>query len=560
MIVNFKKYTLSIFLFFSLQFMYSQILDNLSFEEVEKQFYKYDKTKKNSFSRTYLQKAKQHEGSIKIANGYYLYSILHSHTNKSVIYVDSIIEFTKHWKYEKFLAKGYLQKGVQLYYLSNYSDALENYVMANKLYSKQKDQFNLLKVAHYIGLLKNAANQEKEALKIFKQNSFFFKNNNHKIKYENQYFKSLFALSDSYIRNKKLDSAEITSKIGIKESYSLKNNLYPHFLITFGAVKTLKNESDLAIDSLIKGINLIEDKKKSLCGAFFIVSDAYHKINDISSSNKYLKKIDSIYQKEPQVIFHAREANQKMYEHFKLHKKLKLQIQIIDKLLAIDSIIKLKYGDLDKKIIEEYETPLLLSKKEKLIDALEKEATSNRSNIIVLIIISFILIVLVIYFVARNRIYKRRFKNLINEDDSKTSRTKDDIIKITSSIDTIDLPEKIVEDIIIKLEKFEKSTKFTLKKYTLHSLSKELNTNSSYLSKVINATKDINFANYLNNLKIDFAINKLKTDHLFRSYTIKAIAEEVGFNTAQSFSTAFYKKTGIYPSYFLKKLNIPITN
>ena len=33
-----------------------------------------------------------------------------------------------------------------------------------------------------------------------------------------------------------------------------------------------------------------------------------------------------------------------------------------------------------------------------------------------------------------------------------------------------------------------------------------------------------------------------------------AIAQEVGFNNSESFSKAFYKKTGIYPSYFIKQL------
>jgi len=37
-------------------------------------------------------------------------------------------------------------------------------------------------------------------------------------------------------------------------------------------------------------------------------------------------------------------------------------------------------------------------------------------------------------------------------------------------------------------------------------------------------------------------------------YTIKALASESGFNTTEAFSKSFYKKTGIYPSYFIKEL------
>jgi AraC-like DNA-binding protein len=118
----------------------------------------------------------------------------------------------------------------------------------------------------------------------------------------------------------------------------------------------------------------------------------------------------------------------------------------------------------------------------------------------------------------------------------------------------INIPENVIKSIIKKLTNFETSNKFIKKKYTLNTLAKEFNTNSSYLSSIINSTKDANFSSYLNNLRIDYAIDKLKKDKKFRIYTIKAIAEEVGFNTSQSFTNAFYKKTRLYPSFFIAKI------
>jgi AraC-like DNA-binding protein len=47
----------------------------------------------------------------------------------------------------------------------------------------------------------------------------------------------------------------------------------------------------------------------------------------------------------------------------------------------------------------------------------------------------------------------------------------------------------------------------------------------------------------------------LQKDTTIRKYTIKAIANEVGFNTSEPFAKAFYKKTGLKPSYYIKKLN-----
>ncbi|WP_109097198.1 helix-turn-helix domain-containing protein [Aquimarina sp. AU58] len=72
--------------------------------------------------------------------------------------------------------------------------------------------------------------------------------------------------------------------------------------------------------------------------------------------------------------------------------------------------------------------------------------------------------------------------------------------------------------------------------------------------KVIYCHKQKTLSQYINDLRIDFVVEKFRSDSKFRKYTIKAIAQEVGFNTAEAFSKTFYKKTGIYPSYFIKKL------
>ncbi len=81
-----------------------------------------------------------------------------------------------------------------------------------------------------------------------------------------------------------------------------------------------------------------------------------------------------------------------------------------------------------------------------------------------------------------------------------------------------------------------------------------MNTNSNYLSKAINFDKNKNFKAYINDLRIDYVIEKLKIDGRFRKFTIKSIAVEIGFNNPESFSKAFHKKTNMYPSYFIRQL------
>ena len=117
------------------------------------------------------------------------------------------------------------------------------------------------------------------------------------------------------------------------------------------------------------------------------------------------------------------------------------------------------------------------------------------------------------------------------------------------------LPISKLKLITEQLEKFEENECFLKSSITLSNLSPKLNTNSKYLSKTINVYKKKTFTQYINDLRIEYLIEKLNTDKTFKNYTIQAIATEIGFNTPNAFSRAFFKKTGMYPSEYIKELD-----
>jgi len=87
---------------------------------------------------------------------------------------------------------------------------------------------------------------------------------------------------------------------------------------------------------------------------------------------------------------------------------------------------------------------------------------------------------------------------------------------------------------------------------TIHSLANSLNTNSKYLSQLINTEFDKSFVVFVNEFRITEA-KVLLLDEKSKKLTIEGIGYEAGFKSKSAFNSAFKKFTGDTPSSFLKK-------
>ncbi|MDC8004602.1 helix-turn-helix transcriptional regulator [Aureisphaera galaxeae] len=111
---------------------------------------------------------------------------------------------------------------------------------------------------------------------------------------------------------------------------------------------------------------------------------------------------------------------------------------------------------------------------------------------------------------------------------------------------------KLADEILTNLKVIEDSDMFMKKDFTLTTLAKLLETNTSYLSRVINSHKNKSFNQYLVDLRMARLLENLESKPLLRKYSIQALAESVGYNNASSFTRAFKKYQGTSPSQYLK--------
>lgn len=127
-------------------------------------------------------------------------------------------------------------------------------------------------------------------------------------------------------------------------------------------------------------------------------------------------------------------------------------------------------------------------------------------------------------------------------------------VKMSNSIPKT-LNEDIERKILKQLAYFERKQQFISQNITSGSLAADFNTNVVYLSAVLKKYKNNNFNNYINELRIDYIISKLKSNPEYSTYKIAYLAEECGFSSHTTFIRIFTQHKGIPPSKFISLLS-----
>ena len=193
-------------------------------------------------------------------------------------------------------------------------------------------------------------------------------------------------------------------------------------------------------------------------------------------------------------------------------------------------------------------------------ETLASEKEKSESNLNYLLLGTSTIILILLFFLLK--VYRNKKANEIKFQEllakieaAPTSEeiidTKDAVLEETNSSD---VSEEVKTQILEGLKKLEEKEYFLKQECNSYNVAKKIGTNTSYLSKVINNHYGKNFNTYINDLRINYAILRLKNHVIFRSYSIQSIAEEIGYKSADSFTKYFKKDTGLNPSFYIKEI------
>jgi AraC-like DNA-binding protein len=114
------------------------------------------------------------------------------------------------------------------------------------------------------------------------------------------------------------------------------------------------------------------------------------------------------------------------------------------------------------------------------------------------------------------------------------------------------LTEQQKKRLVKKLDKLMKEKLYRNEKLTIDDVAEKLETNSKYLSQIINESHQKNFYTYINTFRIEEA-QRLLNDRQHQKYSIQGIARLAGFSSKSSFNEAFRRITGMTPSEYQEK-------
>ena len=111
-----------------------------------------------------------------------------------------------------------------------------------------------------------------------------------------------------------------------------------------------------------------------------------------------------------------------------------------------------------------------------------------------------------------------------------------------------ELYERILNMIVIE-------KRYRNKDFSAKELAQELNTNTRYISAVINSRFNTNFSCLVNEYRIKEAMHRM-TDKRYTDMTIEEIGTLVGFANRQSFYASFYRVMGETPNNYRKRHSV----
>ncbi len=505
-------------------------------------------------------------------------------------------------KEKLFCAIGYLKMGNIYYMQGNYTSALDLYIKGLKICETCKDKKDMSRFYNNIGNIYCIFQDYEKGTDCYKKG---YENCKLYPDKENEY-KLLVNLSgiSSYIK----DTEKARKFYFEAEKLKQPGDTIKNYMSFFNWGLIMKNEGKYAeaIQNFRKAAaysSKYEMNPRYLCSVFEELYKTFHLMDRDDSTMYYINRCMDLAEKNNLLHFYSQPLKT-LYGLYEKKGDLKNAILFQKKYLSItDSIFSVREFNRVKNVQYLYE----MEKTAKEIsflhaDQKKKEQKIGRQRKILFYILSgtFLISFLLVLVYIQKRKIQRSYRDLfhINREVMESQQQNKEIqqqykeklqekeerlavaykqlnryrelqgeqpVENEEEYRQIDESEAAVKYQTSSLNKDQKqiladaistvmetTREFCEPDFSLEKLATLVNSNSKYVSQVINEIYQKNFSNYVNDYRIREARVRLMDIEHYGNYTIKAIAESLGYKSHATFINVFRKITGITPSIYQK--------
>lgn len=333
---------------------------------------------------------------------------------------------------------------------------------------------------------------------------------------------------------------------------SRKYSLIAYSYIIMANLNEQDGKLDLAEDYYLKSLDIHNTKSVPLVERVVLLNQLayfYYEKKEYEESVKYsedgiaTEKKASIPQLRRDLYEILSKSYMELHETEKSKKYLRLFTELNDSISNINK--KAVDAALNKTISKQEELRLNNSSKQTIIYTL--------STVVLFILGIFFFL----YYKKQKQI--KKIEKVLEKLKAKQNNPET-LLSTDSKIDKVQekdektalMSPEAEKKLLEKLQDFEESQLFLERKVSLPYVATEIETNTKYLSYIIKKHKGKDFNEYINDLRINYIVQKITDDPIYRQYKINTLAEEAGFSSHSKFATVFKATIGVSPSEFIK--------
>ena len=213
--------------------------------------------------------------------------------------------------------------------------------------------------------------------------------------------------------------------------------------------------------------------------------------------------------------------------------------------------IKNYYSDTEGKILQHFDKLLYIfigiSLLSGIFDIIGKSAFTHSTYVLLIpsLLFSFFLFVIGYFGYKQNFTMETFLQDIKSDENKAVSQYKASVASSDFSGFTKD---KLMKELLLLLETDEIYRRSDLK---ITDISKKLNTNRTYISRIVNEEMKMSFCDLINRYRLKCA-KELLEERNHKSLSLSQIGEMSGFNSESSFYRIFKEKEGISPGDYRK--------